>query len=69
MLLEEIKNLGPYDLYAGKKPPEKSYEVGMEGIELWAYSWDSTIMNSKMYLKFIIKKGHYFYMGCHKSKY
>lgn len=69
MLLEEIKESGPNDLYAGGRPPEKSYEVGLDGQELWAYSWDSTVMNSKMYLKFIIKKGYYFYMGCHKSKY
>jgi hypothetical protein len=69
MLLEEILEIGPNSLYAGKRPPEKSYEVGLEGPELWAYVWDSKLMRSRMYLKFSMKKGYYFYMGCHKSKY
>ena len=69
VLLEEIKELGPNELYTGGRPPEKSYEVGLKGYELWAYSWDSPVMNSKMYLKFIMRKGNYFYMGCHKSKF
>lgn len=68
VLLEEIKDIGPFDCYAGGKPPHKSYEAEVEGKELWAYSWESESMNKKMYIKFCFVKGHYFYMGCHESK-
>lgn len=68
ILLEGIKGLGPIECYAGGRPPQKSYEVEVEGKELWAYSWESESMNKKMYIKFCLVKGHYFYMGCHESK-
>lgn len=67
-LLEEVKTIGPLDCYAGSSPPQKSYEIKVEGKELWAYSWESQSMNKKMYIKFCLIKGHYFYMGCHESK-
>lgn len=69
ILLKEIQELGPIKCYAGKRPPEKSYEVNVEKLELWAYSWDSISMDCRMYLKITMKKGYYFYMGCHRSKF
>lgn len=68
ILLEEIKEIGPIDCYAGGKPPQKSYEVEIAGKELWAYSWESESLSKKMYIKFCFVKDHYFYMGCHESK-
>lgn len=66
--LEEIKSLGASDCYAGGRPPQRSYEVAVEGKELWAYSWSSKSMDKQMYIKFCLVKGNYFYMGCHESK-
>lgn len=68
VFLEEIKAIGPVDCYAGGKPPQKAYEVAVKDKELWAYSWDSQAMSKKMYIKFCLVKGQYFYMGCHESK-
>jgi len=68
ILLKEIEQIGPSSCYVGGRPPEKSYEVAIEGKELWPYSWDSISMNKKMYIKFCFVGGYYFYVGCHESK-
>lgn len=67
-LLKEIKDIGPGESYAGSRPPQKSYEVKTEGLELWAYSWESESMDKKMYIKFCLKNGFYYYMGCHEDR-
>lgn len=67
ILLREIEKLGPKSCYVGGRPPEKSYELEIAGKELWAYSWESISMNKKMYVKFCLVGGHYFYVGCHKD--
>jgi len=67
-LLEEVQEIGAFDCYVGGKPPQKSYEVAVEGKELWAYAWESESMGKRMYIKFCLVKDHYFYMGCHESK-
>src|ERR1700690_435725 len=56
-LLHELKNANPIDCYAGGCPPEKSFEPELAGLELWAYHWDSEVMNCRIYLKFSIKIG------------
>lgn len=68
VFLEEIKVIGALDCYVGGYPPFKSYEVEIEGKELWPYSWESKSMGKKMYIKFCLVKGYYFYVGCHDDK-
>ena len=44
--LGEISAIGPVRCYAGKHPPEKSYDL--RGAELWAYRWPSNHFGCEM---------------------
>jgi hypothetical protein len=64
--LGEIAKAGPVDAYAGRHPPEKSYDF--RDVELWAYRWDSKRFGKKMYIKFAIKNKHYLHIDCHENR-
>jgi hypothetical protein len=66
-LLEEIQTIGPIECYAGCKPPQRSHEPELSGLELWAYSWYSKRLGRSMYLKFALKKEWYIYVDCHRD--
>jgi hypothetical protein len=63
-LLNEIK---PND-YAGARPPQKSYEKAIVNKELLAFSWQSTKLGKKMYLKFALQEGLFYYVSLHESR-
>jgi hypothetical protein len=42
--------------YSGGTPPEKSYEVGVVGDDLFAFAWDSKYFRRRMYFKFCLHK-------------
>ncbi len=63
-LLEEIL---PKD-YNGSRPPQKSYEKTIEGIELLAFCWLSPKLAKKMYIKFALKNERYYYVSLHQSR-
>ena len=64
-LLEEITE----NDYAGTRPPQKSYEKTIEGADLLAFSWHSSKLGKKMYLKFALKNGRYYYISLHQSRF
>jgi hypothetical protein len=64
-LLNEIKDADPIQCYAGSRPPQRSYEPEIEGLELWAYSWHSPRFGKRMYLKFALENKCYIYVDCH----
>ncbi len=63
-LLEEIS---PRD-YKGSRPPQKSYEKAIEGLELIAFSWWSPKLRKQMYIKFVLKNERYYYVSLHQSR-
>ena len=63
-LLDEITP----SAYTGGRPPQKSYEKQIEGVELFAFSWASTHLSRKMYLKFALKGGRFYYVSLHKDR-
>lgn len=63
-LLEEIS---PKD-YKGARPPQKSYEKAIVGLELLAFSWLSSKLAKKMYIKFVLKNERYYYVSLHQSR-
>ena len=67
-LLEEIQTIGPVECYRGGKPPQRSYEPELNGLELWPYSWQSERLGRAMYLKFAMKKEWYIYVDCHRDR-
>lgn len=62
-LLEEIT---PKD-YRGTRPPQKSYEKAILGIELLAFCWWSPRLAKQMYIKFVMKNERYYYVSLHSS--
>ena len=68
VLLEEIKNAGPIECYAGTRPPQRSYEPEIAQLELWPYRWHSHRLCKRMYLKFALKKQWYVYVDCHEDR-
>jgi hypothetical protein len=72
-LLHELKQSNPIKCYAGSHPPYKSFEHELDGLELWAYHWNSGVMKCKIYLKFCIKidgrgKPHYLHARIHPDR-
>jgi len=65
-LLEEINE--PTEMYAGKHPPERSYEPHIQDSELIAFKWKSSLLGQLMYIKFAIKNDKYFYVSLHRNK-
>ena len=63
-LLEEIS---PKD-YRGTRPPQKSYEKAVAGLELLAFSWWSFKCAKQMYIKFVLKNERYHYVSLHQSR-
>jgi hypothetical protein len=57
ILLQEIKAENPVMCYAGTCPPMTAEEPSLDGLELWAYHWNSDCLNGRVYLKFCIKFG------------
>jgi hypothetical protein len=64
--LEEIAMAGAVNAYAGRYPPEKSYDF--PDAELWAYRWESKHFGKEMYLKFAIKNKRYLHIDCHENR-
>jgi hypothetical protein len=64
LLLCEI---GPTD-YEGSHPPQKSYEKAILGEELFAFAWHSSCLSRRMYLKFALKSGRFYYVSLHKER-
>src|SRR5271170_4422535 len=52
--------------YAGGRPPQKNTEPDGTGAELYAFCWNSRHYGKRMYLKFAIKDGTYYYVSLHE---
>ncbi len=67
-LLAEVLKAGAAKCYCGGHPPQLSYEAAIKGDELWAYAWESSLLNVRVYLKFVIKKHYFLFVDCHESQ-
>jgi hypothetical protein len=72
-LLDEIVQANPLHCYAGGRPPHRSYEEAIKGLELWAYCWPSARLQKTMYLKFALQKDvqgnwHFMHVDLHESR-
>ena len=54
VLCDVLEEITPDD-YAGKTPPEQSYEDKIKGSELFAFKWKSKRFGCEVYLKFTLK--------------
>lgn len=67
LLCELIREITT-DNYSGSRPPLKSYEPEIADCELWAFSWHSTHLKKRMYLKFALKDGYFNYVSLHEDR-
>lgn len=67
LIRELLEEISPKD-YKGTRPPQKSYEKAIYGLELFAFTWWSPKYNKQMYIKFALKKGRYYYVSLHESR-
>ena len=67
LILELLDEIRPEN-YAGGRPPQRSYEKTIEDRELFAFCWDSLKLGKKMYMKFALKEGRYYYVSLHESR-
>lgn len=67
LIRELLEEISPND-YKGSKPPQKSYEKAIAGLELLAFSWWSPICAKRMYIKFVLKNERYYYVSLHQSR-
>lgn len=55
--------------YDGGHPPKKNHEPNGTDADLWAFCWQSPSLKKKMYLKFSLKNGCFYYVSLHKSRF
>lgn len=67
LIRELLDEISPSD-YCGGRPPQKSYEKVVAGRELFAFCWWSKKLSKKMYLKFVLKDGRFYYVSLHASR-
>lgn len=63
-LFEEIEP----KYYAGTRPPQKSYESEIIGLELFAFRWISKILGCDAYIKFSLKQGYLYLVSLHPHR-
>ena len=66
-ILRSLSRSDPLACYAGQKPPTKSYERLIHGLDLWAFACFSATVNLTIYLKFALKQGVYVHLSCHED--
>lgn len=67
LIRELLEEISPKD-YKGSRPPQKSYEKAIAGLELLAFSWWSQKCSKQMYIKFVLKNERYYYVSLHQSR-
>ena len=66
LIKELLEEISPKN-YRGTRPPQKSYEKAIAGLELLAFSWWSPRFAKQMYIKFVLKNERYYYVSLHQS--
>lgn len=67
LIRELLEEISPKH-YIGARPPQKSYEKTIAGLELLAFSWWSPKLGMQMYIKFVLKNERYYYVSLHQSR-
>lgn len=67
LIREFLEEISPKD-YRGSRPPQKSYEKAIAGLELLAFRWWSSKCAKQMYIKFVLKDERYYYVSLHQSR-
>ena len=67
ILIDLLEEITP-NHYAGRYPPQRSYEHDIEGYELLAFRWLSKTLGCRVYLKFTIKGKRMWLVSLHEDR-
>ena len=67
VLSNVLEEIGPKD-YSGSRPPQQSYKPEIEGLELFAFTWESKIFGCETYLKFSLKQDYMYLVTLHPNR-
>jgi len=67
ILIDLLEEVTP-NHYAGRYPPQQSYEHDIEGYELLAFRWLSKKLGCRVYLKFTIKGNRVWLVSLHEDR-
>ena len=67
ILLELLESTSPED-YAGNRPPQKSYEKEINGVELFAFKKTCSYFSGDIYYKFTLHENELFLVSLHKDR-
>ena len=67
ILIDLLEEMTP-NHYAGRYPPQRSYEQDIEGYELLAFRWLSKKLGCRVYLKFAIKGSRMWLVSLHEDR-
>jgi hypothetical protein len=54
--------------YAGTRPPQRSYERKIEGLELFAFVVESSRFKCRIYYKFALAEGAFWLLSLHQDR-
>jgi hypothetical protein len=67
-LLSDLLDLIEPAQYVGTRPPQRSYEQTIKGLELFAFELNSPQLRCTVYFKFALSFGVLWLVSLHKSK-
>ena len=68
MILSDLLSvITPAD-YTGSRPPQRSYELVIKDMDLFAFTVQGSILVDVVYLKFSIKKDYFYIASLHKNR-
>jgi len=67
VLTELVDEASPSD-YAGARPPQRSYEQEIEGLELFAFRVKSRCFKCRVYMKFALVHGRLWLVSLHHDR-
>ncbi len=67
-VLKELLNEISVKQYAGSRPPQKSYERDIEGLELFPFVAESSRFKHRVYLKFALAEGSFWLVSLHTDR-
>jgi hypothetical protein len=67
-ILSELLDKSKPEHYVGMKPPQKSYEKEIKGLELFAFKVESDFLDHNIYYKFTIQDDKFYLVSLHKHR-
>ena len=67
-ILSDLLNNTEPEHYTGTKPPQKSYETDILGLEIFAFRVKSSILDPVIYYKFCIKNNCCYIISLHEDR-